>query len=95
MGTNNPGEIEWLAAIAQPTIAVLTNIGESHLAGLKNRMGVYKEKSAIFRGIGAKGYVIFNNDDPYLRRISGEKNTRASLPMELNANPICKPGRSR
>ena len=73
MGTNNPGEIEWLAAIAQPTIAVLTNIGESHLAGFKNRMGVYKEKSAIFRGIGAKGYVIFNNDDPYLRRISGEK----------------------
>ena len=95
LGTNNPGEIEWLAAIAQPTIAVLTNIGESHLAGLKNRMGVYKEKSAIFRGIGAKGYVIFNNDDPYLRRISGEKNTRGSLPAELNANLICKPGRSR
>ena len=73
LGTNNPGEIQWLAAIARPTIAVLTNIGESHLAGLKSKMGVYKEKSAIFRGIGAKGYVIFNNDDPYLRRISGEK----------------------
>ncbi|HBO97137.1 MAG TPA: UDP-N-acetylmuramoyl-tripeptide--D-alanyl-D-alanine ligase [Candidatus Omnitrophica bacterium] len=73
LGTNNPGEIEWLAGIARPSVAVLTNIGESHLEGLKNRSGVYKEKSAIFRGIGAKGHVIFNNDDPYLRKIRGEK----------------------
>lgn len=73
LGTNNPGEIARLAAIAQPTVAVLTNIGEAHLEGLKNRMGVYKEKSAIFRGIGPKGRVIFNNDDPYLRKIPGER----------------------
>ena len=73
LGTSNPGEIQRLAAIAQPTVAILTNIGESHLKGLKNRSGVYKEKSAIFRGIGAKGHVIFNNDDPYLRKIRGEK----------------------
>ncbi len=73
LGTNNPGEIKWLAAIAQPTVAVLTNIGESHLEGLRDRMGVYKEKSTIFRGIDRGGYVIFNNDDPFLRKISGEK----------------------
>lgn len=73
LGTNNPGEIQRLAAIARPRVAVLTNIGESHLEGLKNRSGVYKEKSAIFRGIGAKGHVIFNNDDPYLRKIRGGK----------------------
>ncbi len=73
LGTNNPGEIQWLAAIAQPNVAVLTNIGESHLAGLKSKSGVYKEKSAIFRGVGARGHVIFNNDDPYLRKIRDEK----------------------
>ena len=73
LGTSYPGEIQRLAAIAQPSVAVLTNIGESHLEGLKDRSGVYKEKSAIFRGIGAKGHVIFNNDDPYLRKIPNEK----------------------
>lgn len=73
MGTNNPGEIEWLARIARPTVAVLTNIGESHLEGLRDRMGVYKEKSAIFRGIGPRGHVVFNNDDPCLRKIFLEK----------------------
>lgn len=73
LGTNNPGEIQRLAAIARPSVAVLTNIGESHLEGLKNRSGVYKEKSAIFRGIGAQGHVVFNNDDPYLRKIRNEK----------------------
>ncbi len=73
LGTNNPGEIQRLAAIARPSVAVLTNVGESHLEGLKNRSGVYKEKSAIFRGIGAQGHVVFNNDDPYLRKIAAKK----------------------
>ena len=72
-GTNNPGEIRWIARIAQPTVVVLTNIGESHLQGLRSRGGVYREKSDLFRGMGPGGRVIFNNDDRYLKRIRLEK----------------------
>lgn len=72
VGTNNPGEIRWLTYIANPTVAVLTNIGESHLEGLKDHKGVYKEKSDLVRGMES-GHVIFNNDDPFLRKIHSHK----------------------
>jgi UDP-N-acetylmuramyl pentapeptide synthase len=47
LGTNHRGEIKALAAIARPTIVVLTNIGASHLEFLKDLKGVYEEKKAV------------------------------------------------
>ena len=69
LGTNHFGEIAWLTRVANPTIAVMTNIGESHLEFLKNLSGVFKEKLDIASTMNRRGTVIFNNDDPFLRRI--------------------------
>ena len=69
LGTNRPGDIERLTQIAGPTIALLTNIGESHLEGLKNKAGVFREKFRLVQGTDPKGYVIFNKDDPWLQKI--------------------------
>ena len=49
MGTNQPGEIEILADVAAPDIAVITSVGNAHLELLGGLEGVAKEKSAIFR----------------------------------------------
>src|SRR3989344_254109 len=49
LGTNHFGEIRYLTQIAQPTVSVLTNIGESHLEFLRNLSGVFKEKFDIVR----------------------------------------------
>ena len=68
-GTNHFGEIEYIANISQPDIALITNIGDSHLEHLINRDGVFKEKVALFNitnQIG--GSILLNNDDPYLRK---------------------------
>lgn len=67
-GTNHFGEIPYSARISQPDYALITNIGDSHLEFLKNRDGVYKEKSALFdeaERIG--GTILINNDDQILR----------------------------
>lgn len=48
MGTNAPGEIAALRAIAEPDIAVVTSVAEGHLEGLGSVEGVLREKSAIF-----------------------------------------------
>ncbi len=48
VGTNMPGEIERLRAIAEPDIAVVTSLGEEHLEGLGDLAGVLREESAIF-----------------------------------------------
>ena len=47
IGTNHPGEIDFLSAIARPDIAVITSIGEEHLEFFKNVDGVAEEEFSI------------------------------------------------
>jgi UDP-N-acetylmuramoyl-tripeptide--D-alanyl-D-alanine ligase len=51
LGTNTPGEVPRLRAIAEPDIAVLTSIGEEHLEGLGDIQGVLREECAVFEGV--------------------------------------------
>jgi len=73
-GTNQPGDIVWLADVARPDVAVFTNIGESHLERLKTTAGVFIEKWKLTSFMGAKGTVIINVDDEYLSRQANRKN---------------------
>ncbi len=67
-GTNHFGEIAYTANISKPDYAILTNIGDSHLEFLKNRQGVYKEKSSLFDVTQSSGGKLFLNfDDPIIR----------------------------
>ena len=69
-GTNHFGEIEYIAKISEPDIALITNIGDSHLEYLIDRDGVCKEKSALLNVTNeVGGTIIINNDDPYQRKI--------------------------
>jgi len=58
MGSNAPGEIAALSRIAEPDIAVITNVGPSHLAGFKDIQGVVVEKISIVAGLKKHGVVI-------------------------------------
>lgn len=69
LGTNRPGDIPWLASIVNPDVAILTNIGESHLQQLKTPANVFKEKMALVSNTKSAGTVIINNDDPFFRKI--------------------------
>lgn len=51
LGTNAPGEVATLRAIARPDVAVLTSIGEEHLEGLGDLAGVLREESDVFHGV--------------------------------------------
>ncbi|MCC6243313.1 MAG: UDP-N-acetylmuramoyl-tripeptide--D-alanyl-D-alanine ligase [Gemmatimonadaceae bacterium] len=48
LGTNTPGEVATLRAIAEPDVAVLTSIGEEHLEGLGDLAGVLREECDVF-----------------------------------------------
>src|SRR3989338_7314407 len=51
VGTNHPGEIEYLARICQPNIGIITNIGPSHLEYLRDLGGVHREKYKIIENL--------------------------------------------
>ena len=51
IGTNHPGEVATLRALAEPDVAIVTSIGEEHLEGLVDLAGVLREESAVFAGV--------------------------------------------
>jgi UDP-N-acetylmuramoyl-tripeptide--D-alanyl-D-alanine ligase len=65
MGANHPGEIDYLAGIAQPDIAVITNAGPAHLEGFGDMEGVARAKGELFARLGTQGVAIVNADDHY------------------------------
>ncbi|MDE3127587.1 MAG: UDP-N-acetylmuramoyl-tripeptide--D-alanyl-D-alanine ligase [Gemmatimonadota bacterium] len=50
MGTNQPGEIAQLRAMAEPEIVVVTSVAEEHLEGLGSLEGVMREELAACEG---------------------------------------------
>lgn len=66
MGMNHFGEIEYLAEIAKPDIAIITNIGMSHIENLGSREGILKAKLEVCKGLKKDGILILNGDDEYL-----------------------------
>lgn len=90
LGTNHPGEIRWLTEIAKPTIAVLTNVGASHLEGLKSPEGVFKEKFDLVRFMDPSGVVIFNKDDSYLKTIEKKRISPKKISYSIKASSDVK-----
>ncbi len=68
IGTNRPGEIRRLTAIADPEVALITSVAPAHLSGLGTLAGVAREKGAIFRGLNPRGTAVVNLDDSRVAR---------------------------
>jgi UDP-N-acetylmuramoyl-tripeptide--D-alanyl-D-alanine ligase len=62
IGSNAPGEIAALAAIAAPDISVVTNIYPAHLAGFGDIDAIIREKASIAAGLRAGGTLLINGD---------------------------------
>jgi UDP-N-acetylmuramoyl-tripeptide--D-alanyl-D-alanine ligase len=79
IGTNHPGEIAWLCNVAEPTHAVVTNIGREHLEFFKDLKGVAQEERAAFEYVREHGgYAFINMDDKYLASAAKEFTDRAT-----------------
>ncbi len=63
MGTNQPGEIAYLADIARPTLGLVTNVSASHVALLGDEAGVAAEKGALFEALPSDGVALVNAAD--------------------------------
>lgn len=66
MGINHFGEMEYLAKIVRPDVAVFTNIGRCHLEYLGDRYGVLLAKTEMMPYIKKTGTVFVCGDDDLL-----------------------------
>lgn len=64
MGMNHRGEIAALAAIAEPTIGVLTNVGSAHIEHLGSREAIAEEKGDLLAALPATGIAVVGRDEP-------------------------------
>ncbi|MGB2865287.1 MAG: UDP-N-acetylmuramoyl-tripeptide--D-alanyl-D-alanine ligase [Sedimentisphaerales bacterium] len=62
LGSNHPGEISYLTRIAEPDIAVVTNVHPAHLEGFGDLQTIIQEKSSISEGLRSDGVLILNGD---------------------------------
>ncbi|HIT72406.1 MAG TPA: UDP-N-acetylmuramoyl-tripeptide--D-alanyl-D-alanine ligase [Candidatus Fimicola cottocaccae] len=72
MGMNSFGEIHNLSKIAKPDIAVITNVGVSHIENLGSREGILKAKCEIFDFMKDNGTAVLNIDNDMLQTLEGK-----------------------
>jgi UDP-N-acetylmuramoyl-tripeptide--D-alanyl-D-alanine ligase len=65
LGMNHPGEIATLAAIAQPTVALVNNAQREHLEYMATVEAVAQENGAVIDALGASGHAVFPADETY------------------------------
>ena len=103
MGMNHLREIAYLSSIAQPDLAVITNIGTMHIEHLGSQEGILQAKLEILEGMQPGSIILLNGDDTLLwnqRRKGGhvkgsyfaiqnpESSFRA-VDVQENADRIC------
>lgn len=72
MAMDGPGQMQALSLCARPDIAIVTNIGMSHIEKFADgRAGILREKMDVTAGMNANGLIILNADDELLSGVAG------------------------
>lgn len=64
LGMNHPGEIGGLAAMAQPTVALVLNAQREHQEFMDGPEATARENGSVFTGLPADGVAVYPGDDP-------------------------------
>lgn len=72
MGMSDLNEIDLLAKTAMPDIALITNIGLSHIENLKTQDNIFKAKMEISNYFKENNTLILNAEDKFLKEVNNK-----------------------
>jgi UDP-N-acetylmuramoyl-tripeptide--D-alanyl-D-alanine ligase len=76
LGMSAAGELLALSAIAQPDIAVITNVAPVHLEFFASVDAIAEAKAEVLEGLRADGVAVLNGDDPRVRQMGEARKRR-------------------
>jgi len=92
LGMNHPGEIAVLAAVAQPTVALVNNAQREHLEFMQTVQAVAAENGSVIAALPADGVAVFPADDDFTSLWAGlaaqRRAARFALQSASNANDL-------
>jgi hypothetical protein len=91
MGSNHPGEIALLAALARPNRAVITGAGSAHLEHFGSLEAIANEKASLAAALGPAETLFVSADSPAL--LAALKGALPPRDLRRRAAPAC--GRAR
>jgi len=65
LGMNHPGEIGYLAGIAEPTVALVNNAQREHQEFMATVEAVARENGSVFQGLPPDGVAVFPAEDEF------------------------------
>lgn len=91
IGMNHPGEIEPLARLARPHVAMITTIAAAHLEAFGAIQGIAREKGAIFRGLTQPGNAIIPEDLPVTQILRDCADDAGAIVAGFGAQGMARP----
>ncbi len=77
LGMSMPGELTVIAKLAKVDMAVITNVGVTHIEQLGSQENIYREKMTIQDGLRDGGVLFLNGDDPMLAASKAKEGCRS------------------
>ncbi len=89
MGMRGPEEIALLTQIAQPDVALITNVGTAHIGRLGSRQAIAQAKCELLRELPAGGIAVLNHDDERLMTTAAKVWSGRQITYGLQGGDIC------
>jgi len=83
LGMNHPGETAELAAIAQPSVAIVNNAQREHQEFMAGTAAVAEEHAALIRALAPGAIAVLNADDPHVAAWREAARARAAAVVDF------------
>ncbi|MFZ0390122.1 MAG: Mur ligase family protein, partial [Calditrichia bacterium] len=86
LGIVNPEQFKMAVEVVQPSVGVITNIGEAHLANLGNKFLIADAKVELIRNLPSTGFAVLNIDDELVSGMDTFSPTRHVIKFGFNSS---------